>query len=191
VSLRTILRSAWRDSVWSKVIATGITAALGAGAAAVFSYWHSLETRAAGALTILDEEMLVPVWLVAALALVAVVLAVASMFLWAWAERAARETEQEVQPNALLVEEAKFVEASRLGQPFEALSDEQRSFLRSVYRRGDRGFEMPNAQTGFPWFEMLEHNGYVRAVGGPVVFTGSTPYEITEAAWLELEKVFQ
>jgi hypothetical protein len=192
VSLRTILRSAWKDSVWSKVIATAITAALGAAAAAVVTYWHGAEGRAGAVWQALGREMLVPVWLVAGLALLAVLLSVLSMILWAWAERVPREASREIQPNAVLVEEARVIEPPpALGEPFEALSEEQRAFLRSLYRRGTREFEMPGIQVGLRWFERLERQGYVRAMDGAFAASGSTPYEITDAGWRELERVLE
>jgi membrane protein implicated in regulation of membrane protease activity len=171
------------------VIATAITAALGAAAAAAVTYWHGAEGRAAAVWQALGREMLVPVWLVAGLALLAVLLSVLSMILWAWAKRAARDGGREVQPNAVLVEEAHVVEPPpALGESFEALSDEQRAFLRSLYRRGTRGFEMPDIQAASRWFERLERQGYVRAMDGSFAASGSTPYEITDAGWRELER---
>jgi hypothetical protein len=200
VSLRTILRSAWKDSVWSKVIATAITAALGAVAAAIVAYWPGAEGHAGALWQALGREMLVPVWLVAGLAGLALLLSALSMFLWAWAERAAREGAREVQPNALLVGEARLVEPPpALGEPFEALSDEQRVFLRSLYRRKSRGFEMPGPRIGVQWFERLERQGYVRVMTGALPGAGSamgstmgsTPYEITDAGWRELERALR
>ncbi len=192
MSLRTILRSAWRDSVWSKVIAAGITTALGAAAALAIGSWHGLEDRASAVWGTLGGEMAVPVWLVAGLALVAVVLAVMSMVLWAWAERAARQTGPEIQPNAVLVDEARVVEAPPpVGRPFDALSDEQRAFLRRIYRRGSRGFEMPGIQIGLRWFEMLERHGYVRAMDSPFASPGGTAYEVTDAGWREIERALR
>jgi hypothetical protein len=200
VSLRTILRSAWKDSVWSKVIATAITAALGAALAAAVAWWQAAEGHAGALWRALGREILVPVWLAAALAALALLLSGLSMVLWAWAERAAREGAREIEPNAVLVGEARLVEPPpALGAPFDALSDEQRAFLRSLYRRGSRGFEMPHLQTGLPWFERLERQGYVRAMTGALgdaggaggSIGGSTPYEITDAGWRELARALR
>jgi hypothetical protein len=174
------------------VIATAITAALGAALAAAVAYWHGAEGHAEAVWEALGREILVPVWLVAGLALLALLLSALSMFLWAWAERAARQAIREDQPNAVLVEEARVIEPPpALGEPFESLSDEQRAFLRSIYRRGTRGFEMPGIQIGLRWFEALERQGYVRAMDGAFAASGSTPYEITDAGWRELGRALR
>lgn len=89
-----ILRAAWSDSVWSKVIATGITAALASVGAIAAHHWR----RVADLLAI---EIAVPGWLALGAAMLLALLGIAVMVLWRGKPPALDQ--EEAQPNAILV----------------------------------------------------------------------------------------
>jgi hypothetical protein len=108
-----VLRKAWNDSVWSKVIAAGITAALGGAGSVAWAHWDAVREA-------LDRPVQTPLWVVLLLAVgVAVLLAVARL---GRRERAAvDDAEMDVQPNAVPImpvemrdEEINLQEAYRL-----------------------------------------------------------------------------
>jgi hypothetical protein len=117
-----ILRKAWNDSVWSKVIAAGITAALAAMGSLAVSHWHDVSGSAAALTAALASSVSVPVWLLAL-----VTGSVAGLVLALRRRRADPvDLSVDVQPNAVPV--------ARIGQPFlarpfEDLSERQQQFL--------------------------------------------------------------
>jgi hypothetical protein len=184
VSPWTVLQKAWNDSVWSKVIATAITAVLAAILAAVVGYWATLKEPREQITRFINAPMVVPAWLLVALGLLIIVLLIHSFR----ARRPASSDEEDIQPNAVLIAEARIMK-SPVGKPFEELSEEQRTLLEGIFRRGGRGFDMPSAVVGQRWFEMLERYGYVKAASSPLYNGTTISFEITEAGWLELDRV--
>jgi hypothetical protein len=106
---RTILQRAWNDSVWSKVIAAGITAALAGGLGALAGSWESLETSRHQLLQLIAAPVTLPAWSLAALGLAIAVLAGLLCRTWSrdHAQGNARGTD-DVQPNAVPIVEARL-----------------------------------------------------------------------------------
>jgi hypothetical protein len=174
------LRKVWTDSVWSKVIAAAITAALAAAGA---GYWAALRARLVTIGTEIGARVVVPMWLLAAAALCLIALLVA----WVAAVRARyRPGIEDVQANAVLVHDAPPLAV--LEVPFDGLTDQQQAYLRRLFERGSRRFELPMEIRNERWFELLERYGYVVAIDVPVVRLRAVPLEVTEAGWLELER---
>lgn len=106
---RTVLRRAWNDSVWSKVIAAAITAALAGGLSILAgSSWGSLGTAPSQLLQRVAAPVTLPAWSLA-LGLVAAVLAGMSCRLWT-RDNARRDTRDvdDIQPNAVPIVEARL-----------------------------------------------------------------------------------
>ena len=101
----TLLRRAWTDSVWSKVIATGITAALAGLLGALAAWWRTLDGFRGSIFRLVDRPVTLPAWSLLALGcLIALVL---------WRSRRTRRRRAEandavdaLQPNAVPVLEA-------------------------------------------------------------------------------------
>lgn len=94
-----MLWKAWTDSVWSKVIAAGITAVLAALGALAMKHMEGVLRMSAALLT---GSVLVPTWLVLGTGIVLAILITAVTVLWRrsrWHVHEAAETE----PNAVLV----------------------------------------------------------------------------------------
>jgi ABC-type sulfate transport system permease component len=71
----TLLRRAWTDSVWSKVIATGITAALAGLLGALAAWWRTLDGFRGSIFRLIDRPVTLPAWSLLALGcLIALVL---------------------------------------------------------------------------------------------------------------------
>ncbi len=96
--MMAMLRRAWNDSVWSKVIAAGITAALAAIGGFAMKPLERAGTQLADALA---ASVVVPVWLVCGgLALLAVQIAAVVLLC---RERTTRAQDADPQPNAVPV----------------------------------------------------------------------------------------
>ena len=100
---RMVLRRAWNDSVWSKVIAAAITAALAAGLSTLASSWESLGAFRHQLLWLVETPVTLPAWSLAALALVMAVLVGLSC-----RKRHNTNGADDVQPNAVPVVEARL-----------------------------------------------------------------------------------
>jgi hypothetical protein len=166
-----VLRKVWNDSVWSKVIAAGITAAVAAVGSLAFAHWD----RLADVPAVLTRPVPLPLWLLLLLGIALVALALRRL--------RAPGIEDDVQPNAIPVAR---VHARLLERPFESLSLPQQRFLSQQFRRGTRFFSATEELTEAQWFEKLKKWGYLtpRATGG----SGFSGYEIVQAAWQELER---
>lgn len=111
VSARTVLDKAWNDSVWSKVIATAITAALAALLGSLAGYVNVPETLRAQVLRWIDAPVTLPAWSLAALGLVIVVLAIAVLAAPRRRGRGKADAE-DIQPNAVPVFDARVLTRS-------------------------------------------------------------------------------
>jgi hypothetical protein len=178
--LLAILRRAWNDSVWSKVIAAGITAALAAIGSLAVGQWHEVNDSAGALGAALASSVSVPVWLLALLAgsVAALVLALSRR------GNLDGDASVDVQPNAVPV--------ARIGQPllarsFEDLSERQQQFLAQQFRVGKRVFAATAEDRRAPWFDELEGWNYV--VPHEPYVSGTSSFEITEAAWRDLERL--
>lgn len=100
---RTILRRAWNDSVWSKVIAAAITAALAGGLSVLAGSWGSLGTAPSQLLQRVAAPVTLPAWSLAAFGLVIAVLAGLSC-----RKRRNANTADDIQPNAVPIVEARL-----------------------------------------------------------------------------------
>jgi hypothetical protein len=118
---RTILQRAWNDSVWSKVIAAGITAALAGGLGALAGSW--LETSRHQLLQLVAAPVTLPAWSLAALGLA--IAALAGLLCRTWsrdhAQRNARGTD-DIQPNAVPIVEARLFACPLESPPDYALT---------------------------------------------------------------------
>ncbi len=101
MSTWTILRKAWNDSVWSKVIAAGITAALAAIVGALATYGELLAKSRPQILRLIDAPVVMPAWSLAALGLLIAVLAWLSL-----RRRPKAGTTDDIHPNAVPITEA-------------------------------------------------------------------------------------
>ncbi|MFI5032351.1 MAG: hypothetical protein ACHQPH_16785 [Reyranellales bacterium] len=160
----------WNDSVWSKVIAAGITAALAAVGGLAFARRDTLGDLAA----VLTRPVPVPLWLLLVLALAFAALA---------ALRRSRSSDagDHAQPNAIPIAR---IDTPFLERPFEALSAEQQRFLAQQFRREARVFTPPSEVKDAGWFEELARWHYIGRQADD-----SSRYEITVAGWQELERV--
>ena len=163
MSVLTVLRKVWNDSVWSKVIAAGITAALAAVGGLAFARWDTL-----------TRPVPVPLWLLLVLALAFVALA-------ALRRPRTSDADDDAQPNAIPIAR---IDTSFLERPFEALSAEQQRFLAQQFRREARVFAPPSEVKDAGWFGELARWHYIGRQAGD-----SSCYEITVAGWQELERV--
>lgn len=76
-----------------------------------------------------------------------------------------------------------------LARRYKRLSEQQRTFLRGIYQRGRRNFEMHSVAAG-RWFEELSEAGFISYVQIPIFVIGSPiPYEIPVRAWKVLQKL--
>jgi hypothetical protein len=136
LTVLAILRKAWNDSVFSKVIAAGITAVLTGLAGLAFN--HSV-----GVAAVLTSSVPVPIWF---LLLGAVVLLAAAV--WAARPRPRTEAEADAQPKAVLVTR----DTRLLMRPFDSLSARQQQFLAQQFGRGMRTFSPTDEVEQSPWF---------------------------------------
>jgi hypothetical protein len=90
-----MLWKVWNDSVWSKVIATGITA----GLAGMGAFWTKHLEYVFEAL---DGSVPIPVWLV--LGAVTLFAALVTAVIALWCRKRAHVQDADAQPNAVLVE---------------------------------------------------------------------------------------
>lgn len=104
----TVLRKAWNDSVWSKVIASAITTGLGATLVAVAHYWERLKDLKSPIVRIAHAPVTMPAWLAVALGVLLAVLA----FLSLAARHRSDPHEQDIQPNAIPIVDATIVTRS-------------------------------------------------------------------------------
>ncbi len=173
MSVFAVLRKAWNDSVWSKVIAAGITAALAAVGSLAFAHRDTLGDLAA----VLTQPVPVPLWLLLVLALAFVALA---------ALRRSRGSDagDDAQPNAIPIAR---IDTPFLERPFETLSAQQQRFLARQFRHGIREFHATPELKDAGWFEELAKLHYI----GPqeTCASDSSCYEVTMAGWQELERV--
>ena len=110
---RTVLRRAWNDSVWSKVIAAAITAALAGGLSILAGSWDSLETSRRQLLQVVAAQVMLPAWSLATFGLAAVVLAGLSCRSWHRSRRRGHTgcnagDADDIQPNAVPIVEARL-----------------------------------------------------------------------------------
>ncbi len=106
---RTILQRAWNDSVWSKVIAAAITAALAGGLGALAGSWESLETSRHQLLQLAAAPVTLPAWSLAALGLA--IAALAGLLCRTWSRDHAQRNAggaEDIQPNAVPIIEARL-----------------------------------------------------------------------------------
>jgi hypothetical protein len=99
------MRKAWNDSVWSKVIASGITTGLGATFVVLFRYWELSKGVEAPILRVANAPVMMPAWL-------AVVLGIVLLGLAGFAVHRGRKSaadEDAVEPNAVPIVEAAIV----------------------------------------------------------------------------------
>lgn len=172
LSMFTALRKIWNDSVWSKVIAAGITAAVAAVGSLAFAHWD----RLADVPVVLTRPVPLPLWLLLLLGIAPVALALRRLRV--------PGVEGDIQPNAIPVAR---IHARFLERPFESLSLPQQRFLSQQFHRGTRLFSATEELTEAEWFQELKQWGYLT----PHVTDGSgfSSYEIVQAAWQELERV--
>jgi hypothetical protein len=105
----TVLKNAWNDSVWSKVIASAITTGLGATLVAVARHWEPLKDLKDLIFRVAHAPVIMPAWLAAILGIfLAVVLAVLSLS----ARHRSDRHEQDIQPNAIPIVDATIVTRS-------------------------------------------------------------------------------
>ena len=169
MSVFAVLRKVWNDSVWSKVIAAGITAALAAVGGLAFAHRDTLGDLA----TLITQPVPVPLWLLLALGLAFVALG--------FRRFRSSGTDDDAQPNAVPIT---TIDTLFLERPFESLSAQQQRFLARQFRRGTREFRALPELKDAGWFEELARWHYI----GPQA-SDSSGFEITMAGWQELERV--
>jgi hypothetical protein len=172
LSVFAVLRKVWNDSVWSKVIAAGITAALAAVGSLAFAHGDTLGDLLAA----VTQPVPVPLWLLLALGLAFVALALRRFRV--------SGTDDEAQPNAVPVAR---IDALFLGRPFESLSSQQQRLLAQQFRRGRREFRATPELKDARWFEDLATWRYIELQESHV--SDSPCYAITALGWQELERV--
>jgi hypothetical protein len=173
LSVFAVLRKVWNDSVWSKVIAAGITAALAAIGSLAFAHGGTLGDLAA----VLTQPVPVPLWLLLALGLAFVG---ALMF----RRLGNAGADDEAQPNAVPIAR---IDTLILERPFESLSSRQQHFLARQFRLGMRGFRAAPELKDAAWFEELVKWHYIALQETDP--SDSSRCEITPAGWQELERV--
>lgn len=165
-----VLRKVWNDSVWSKVIAAGITAALAAIGSLAYAHWDTLDLAA-----VLTRPVPVPLWLLLALGLAFVALAFRRL--------RGFDADDEAQPNAIPIAR---IDTPFLERPFESLSSQQQHFLARQFRRGLRDFPAPSGPNDVAWFDELVKWHYIAP---QETHPGdASRCEITPAGWQELER---
>jgi len=106
------LQKAWTDSVWSKVIATGITAALAGLLGALAAWWRTLDGLRRSIFRLVDMSVTLPAWSLLALGcLIALVLWLLRRNRRCRAEAA--DTADALQPNAVPVLETRVAARRR------------------------------------------------------------------------------
>lgn len=172
MSVLAVLRKVWNDSVWSKVIAAGVTAALAAGGSLAFAHWDTL----GGLLAELTQPVAVPLWLLLAVGLALVALVFRRFRL--------SGSDDDAQPNAVPVVR---IDTLILERRFESLSSQQQHLLARQFRRGIREFRATPELKDAGWFDELAKWHYI----GPQEAheSDSSCYEVTVAGWQELERV--
>lgn len=191
MNLRELMQKAWRDNVWSKVISNGITwaivAAIGAVGVLAAWFWSNLRPLAKTSGDWLRSDVVVPGWLLLAVGVLCASLFALYIF---GAGKQSRATEKAAdEPNALPVALRNPI-VPPVGRPFAELSAEQQQFLIGQFRRGSRLFRFPDQMSALRWFEELKLWKYV--VAQPMILAqggDTTPHEIPERAWQELERL--
>jgi hypothetical protein len=102
------MREIWTDSVWSKVIASGITTGLGALFVVLVRYWDRSKDAGISILRLANTPVVVPAWLATAVGILLVGLI--GMALRAACKRGADD--QTIEPNAVPIVEANIVAPS-------------------------------------------------------------------------------
>ena len=169
LSMLAVLRKVWNDSVWSKVIAAGITAALATIGSLAYAHWDTLGDLAAE----LTRPVPVPLWLLLALGF-------AFVAALAFRHRRGTASGDDAQPNAVPVAR---IDLLFLERPFESLSPQQQLFLARQFRRGMHAFHAPSDLKGAAWFDELAKWHYIEPA------SEASCYEITAPGWQELERV--
>lgn len=106
--MNTLLQRAWTDSVWSKVIATGITAALAGLLGALAAWWRTLEGLRRSIFRLVDMPVTLPAWSLLALG------CLTALVLWlSRRNRCTADAADALQPNAVPVLEARFAARRR------------------------------------------------------------------------------
>lgn len=137
-----LLTKAWNDSVWSKVIAAAITAALATLLTALVQYWETLKDHWEQIVWLSSRPILVPAWLLVVFGVVAVLLL---FFALGVRTRASMEN---IEPNAVPI-----VEARAMKPPVENLFE---AAPRKFYSRRNRE-DLANALTDLK--EILNSKG--------------------------------
>lgn len=106
------VKKIWTDSVWSKVIASGITTGLGALFVVLFRDWELSKDAGSSILRVASVPVVVPAWL--ATVLVILLLGLAS-FAVQRGRNSGGSDEDAVEPNAVPIIEATIVAPSFLG----------------------------------------------------------------------------
>jgi len=76
----------------------------------------------------------------------------------------------------------------RLRRRYAGLTEQQKNFLRQVFRSGRRQFETWNSSDR--WFEELSEDGFVEYIHLPIFITGTpSPYNVTLPAWKAMEQL--
>jgi len=173
LSMLAVLRKVWNDSVWSKVIAAGITAAMAAIGSLAYAHWGALSDLAA----VLTQPVPIPLWLLLALGL-------AFVAALAFPRFRSSDTGDHAQPNAVPIAR---IDALFLERPFESLSPPQQLFLAQQFRRGTRGLRATAELMDAGWIRELARSHSI----APQESHGSDSscYEITVLGWRELERV--
>lgn len=99
------VKKIWTDSVWSKVIASGITTGLGALFVVLFRDWELSKDAGASILRVASVPVVVPAWLAAAVGML--LLGLIGIALQAARKRGTDD--QFVEPNAVPIVEAHVV----------------------------------------------------------------------------------
>lgn len=171
MSVRAVLRKVWNDSVWSKVIAAGITAALAAVGSLAFAHWNTLAVLAE-----LSRRVPVPLWLMLLVGLAFVALA--------FHRFRVSGADDDAQPNAVPIA---TVDMLFLERPFESLSARQQRFLARQFSHGARVFRVDAEVKDAAWFAELVKWHYLAP--RTTLGSDSSCCEITPAGWQELERV--
>jgi hypothetical protein len=132
-----VLRRAWNDSVWSKVIAAGITAGVAAVGSLAFAHWDTVATS-------ITQSVSVPLW---ALVLLPFGVAVLMAALLGTRYRKRMPVDGDLQPNAVPITR---MDVRLLGQRFEDLSPQQQRFLAQQFRRGTGTARLEGWDRGLP-----------------------------------------
>ena len=105
------VKKIWADSVWSKVIASGITTGLGALFVVLVRDWELSKDAGASILRVANVPVVMPVWLATVLG----ILLLGSVSLALREVRKRGADDQAIEPNAVPIVEATIVMPSFLG----------------------------------------------------------------------------